>query len=501
MRSRRKSWSNKAFTSGWLVTSQRWAEALPPAARICWQVAAAADSFTSRTRITAPCAANFKAMACPMPLPPPVTTATLPSRRKVCALRLIGQSETPRFQGMKSSCAFCSALVRTSPLATLITRSRMSSPICSMVFLPGDDCSSIDVDDVVHALRQIRVGGKLYDWSDRIAGRRAQAGGEQHHACSGADLRCDALHVIARRALQIQARLGRVFGIVEHCGYGRRAALLRRSGGFHGVGQKSVAHISGRRIHVEAGAHGRGAGGIVAHQLNEAIADFFVLAAIDQFLLHAAQLREFRENRSAAQSGKQIGGVSDGGIRGDAGEAVGAPALQTDAQIGERSGSALRLVGFDQPEKRLPDRVRHHCRLGTAALLLENEQAACRTWDCACEFRRGGLRSARAGSPGSERWRLQRSGGECSPRSVPQRLLESSRVPPQPPFVQQKADAVDILEQAAALRGNRSAGWDVNLDLVRLSFSIQPCQFGNLAAVELGRGEIRVLLRSACFRT
>jgi len=30
----------------------------------------------------------------------------------------LGQSETPRFQGMKSSCAFCSALIRTSPLAT-----------------------------------------------------------------------------------------------------------------------------------------------------------------------------------------------------------------------------------------------------------------------------------------------------------------------------------------------------------------------------------------------
>ena len=31
---------------------------------------------------------------------------------------LIGQSDTPRFQGMKSSCALCSAFVRTAPLAT-----------------------------------------------------------------------------------------------------------------------------------------------------------------------------------------------------------------------------------------------------------------------------------------------------------------------------------------------------------------------------------------------
>src|SRR5579859_2926014 len=34
------------------------------------------------------------------------------------SLGFVGQSETPRFQGMKSSCAFSSALVRTSPLAT-----------------------------------------------------------------------------------------------------------------------------------------------------------------------------------------------------------------------------------------------------------------------------------------------------------------------------------------------------------------------------------------------
>jgi hypothetical protein len=35
-----------------------------------------------------------------------------------CLGPFVAQSETPRFQGMKSSCAFCSALVRTSPLAT-----------------------------------------------------------------------------------------------------------------------------------------------------------------------------------------------------------------------------------------------------------------------------------------------------------------------------------------------------------------------------------------------
>lgn len=40
------------------------------------------------------------------------------------------QSDTPRFQGMKSSCALISALVRTWPLATRLVKSRISSPIC-----------------------------------------------------------------------------------------------------------------------------------------------------------------------------------------------------------------------------------------------------------------------------------------------------------------------------------------------------------------------------------
>src|SRR5579862_1300924 len=46
------------------------------------------------------------------------------------------QRETPRFHGMKSFCASNSALVCISPLATCTTRSRISSPISSIVVLP-----------------------------------------------------------------------------------------------------------------------------------------------------------------------------------------------------------------------------------------------------------------------------------------------------------------------------------------------------------------------------
>src|SRR6202008_4542591 len=44
---------------------------------------------------------------------------------RIAALRGVAQRETPRFQGMKSFCARISALVRRSPLATWMTRSKI----------------------------------------------------------------------------------------------------------------------------------------------------------------------------------------------------------------------------------------------------------------------------------------------------------------------------------------------------------------------------------------
>src|SRR5208282_5970401 len=52
-----------------------------------------------------------------------------------CNVRMF-QSDTPLFQGMKSSWRSNSALVYTSPLATRTTRSRIASPISSTVLPP-----------------------------------------------------------------------------------------------------------------------------------------------------------------------------------------------------------------------------------------------------------------------------------------------------------------------------------------------------------------------------
>src|ERR1700727_2042607 len=60
---------------------------------------------------------------------------TIQAKSVPVAFRLF-QSETPLFQGMKSSCARTSAFVRTSPLATRMTNSKIDSPICSIVLSP-----------------------------------------------------------------------------------------------------------------------------------------------------------------------------------------------------------------------------------------------------------------------------------------------------------------------------------------------------------------------------
>ena len=89
---------------------------------------------------------------CPIPLPPPVTTAVFPSSRNVRSDFSRAQSETPRFQGMKSSCDFFSALVCAFSARNLDHEVQNLSPICLDRLSPTDNRSGVDVDDVMHSL-------------------------------------------------------------------------------------------------------------------------------------------------------------------------------------------------------------------------------------------------------------------------------------------------------------------------------------------------------------
>ena len=71
--------SNEALTSAALVTSQRIDIALRPSARTSFTTDSALASWMSGMAMSAPSFAMHKTIPRPMPAPPPVTTATLPS--------------------------------------------------------------------------------------------------------------------------------------------------------------------------------------------------------------------------------------------------------------------------------------------------------------------------------------------------------------------------------------------------------------------------------------
>ncbi len=141
---------------------------------------------------------------------------------------------------MKSFCPFSSALVSRCPLATAMASSSSFSAHSAMVGFAGDDAAGVEVDDVLHACGQRRVGGDLDHRRHRIAGGRAQPGGEQHQVRARSHLRGHALHVVARRALQGESRRGGVLGIVDDVADGRDAALARRACRLDGVGGQPV---------------------------------------------------------------------------------------------------------------------------------------------------------------------------------------------------------------------------------------------------------------------
>ncbi len=75
------------------------------------------------------------------------------------------------------------------------------------------------------------------------------------------------------------------------------------------------------------------------------------------------------------------------------------------------------------------------------------------------------------------------------PAIRPQRLFESSRVPPQPPSCSKKPDAVHVLEEFAGSYARRDFSGPVLLISSPLPSTIKFSQFRNLLAIDLRRGE------------
>src|SRR6266850_439643 len=74
--------------------------------------------------------------------------------------------------------------------------------------LPRNNAPRVNVDDVRHLLRKLRIRGDFHHWRDGISCRRSQAGRKQNDVRSRTHLGGDALHVVARCALEVEPRLG-----------------------------------------------------------------------------------------------------------------------------------------------------------------------------------------------------------------------------------------------------------------------------------------------------
>ena len=118
----------------------------------------------------------------------------------------------------------------------------------------------------------------------------------------------------------------------------------------------------------------------------------------------------------------------------------------------------MSLVGFDQTKKSLPDRFRHHRRLRATALLLENEQrlvelgiAFANLLAKNCDL---GMLAAQAQDGCSRDVRMMNIA-----RDEPAEIVGIFSRSTASAFMKQEANAIDVLEELAALgtggpRGN-----------------------------------------------
>src|SRR5262245_61478960 len=94
--------------------------------------------------------------------------------------------------------------------------------------------------------------------------------------------------------------------------------------------------------------------------MDEAIADVFAGAAIDEFLFDAAKLWKFGENRAATERGKQNGCMADRRVRGEARKTVGSSALKADTEMGEWRLGTASLVCLHEAQESLADGFSEH---------------------------------------------------------------------------------------------------------------------------------------------
>ena len=221
--------------------------------RICSGGLTAAASLMSRMRMPAPWAANLNAMACANAAARARDYGDFAVESKWQRSRVLPSSE--RNASLPGNEIFLLFHLSFRPdLAARHLDHEIENRFAHLIncLLAFDDRSGIDVDDVVHALGQAELVESF------TTGAMGLPVGVPSPVVNKTTLApaptCAVTHSTSFPGVHCRLSPGSVeySGIVEHRGHRRVAAFLGCSGGFHGVGQQSVSHVAGRRIHFES---------------------------------------------------------------------------------------------------------------------------------------------------------------------------------------------------------------------------------------------------------
>ena len=146
----------------------------------------------------------------------------------------------------------------------------------------------------------------------------------------------------------------RALAVAQHLAHGRVAAFLHGAERFLLERRDAAGDVAGRGVLVDGLAVVEEVALEVVHERDDVVEHALVGGALHQQMLGAEHFGDLREDRRAAGFGHAICDVTHERIRGDAGEAVGAAALQADRERGERAGLAPVLLRDRAPALRAP---------------------------------------------------------------------------------------------------------------------------------------------------
>ena len=125
---------------------------------------------------------------------------------------------------------------------------------------------------------------------------------------------------------------------------------------------------------MKSGAYAFGFAAIGLHEADEFLGSIAGQGPVHQFLFHAAEFGEFRQQDLSAEGDDQIGTVSNGRVGGDAAESVAAAAFDTDAKFIQGSGLALLTIDLHDPFEGAADGFGDELLFALRLLLFEDDQ-------------------------------------------------------------------------------------------------------------------------------